>query len=61
MSESAVVAAEIVDGRAADATVDDVGVPGDTVGFDGRPIRSRNGNGYGSGDPSSPGWAGWGA
>jgi hypothetical protein len=61
MSEAAVRDEELADGRAPDATVDEVGVPGDDVGFDGRPIRSTVGNGYGTGDPSSPGWAGWGA
>jgi hypothetical protein len=61
MSEEAVRAQEIADGRVPDATIDEVGVPRDNVGFDGRPIRSMGENGYGSGDPSSPGWAGWGA
>ena len=48
------------DDRAPDATVGEVGPAPATVGFDGRPISSRAGNGQGSGDPSSPGWAGWG-
>ena len=37
------------EGREPDATVDEVGAPPRTV---------RTGNGQGSGDPSSPGWAG---
>lgn len=68
MNASAVRSEEIADGlaadgtgRARDATVDEVGVPHDNVGFDGRPIRSKVENGYGTGDPSSGGWAGWGA
>lgn len=68
MTESAVRSEEIADalapddgGRAPDATVDDVGIPPDNVGFDGHPIHSRVENGYGTGDPSSGGWAGWGA
>ena len=60
MGETAVRAEQLADGRSPDATVDQVGVPGDDVGFDGRPIHSKPGNGYGTGDPSSPGWAGWG-
>lgn len=61
MSEAAVLDEEIGDGRAPDATVDEVGVPGENEGFDGHPIRSRVQTGYGTGDPSGPGWAGWGA
>jgi hypothetical protein len=60
-SEDAVVGDAVGSGRAPDATVDDVGVPGQAVGFDGRPVRSDPGNGQGSGDPGGPGWAGWGA
>jgi hypothetical protein len=37
------------DGREPDATVDEVGAA---------PRTGRSGNGQGSGDPSSPGWAG---
>ena len=60
-SEAAAVADAIADGRVPDATVDEVGVPHHNVGFDGRtPIQSRVSSGYGTGDPSSPGWAGWG-
>jgi hypothetical protein len=59
MSESAVRAEALADHRAPDATVDEVGVPGEDIGFDGSPMRSRLQNGYGTGDPSSPGWAGW--
>ncbi len=68
MSESAVRQEEITHGldpddggQAPDATVDEVGVPHENVGFDGHPIRSKVENGYGTGDPSSGGWAGWGA
>ncbi len=60
MSEQSVVREEAVDGRVPDATVDEVGTPGVNRGFDGDPIRSRSTNGYGTGDPNSPGWAGWG-
>ncbi len=59
MSETAVRREEMADGRVPDATVDEVGVPGEDVGFTGSPIHSRGGNGYGTGDPHSPGWAGW--
>jgi hypothetical protein len=45
--------------HAPDATVDEVGGAPDNVGFHGRPLRSRDGNGQGSGDPSSSGWSGW--
>ena len=45
-------------GLTPDATLDEVGTPIDNVGFDGRPLRSRGGSGYGSDDPSSPGWVG---
>jgi hypothetical protein len=68
MSESAVRLEGIAYGRgpndsdrAPDATVDEVGVPHENVGFDGHPIRCKVENGYGTGDPSSGGWAGWGA
>jgi hypothetical protein len=60
MSEAAVLEEEIADGRAPDATVDEVGVPRENEGFDGHPLRPHGGNGYGTGDPNSPGWAGWG-
>jgi hypothetical protein len=39
------------EGREPDATVDEVGSV---------PRGKQSGNGQGSGDPSSPGWAGWG-
>lgn len=61
MSEDAVLDEELAEGRAPDATVDEVGVPGVDHGFSGDPIRSRVDTGHGSGDPNSPGWAGWGA
>lgn len=47
-------------GRVPDATLDEVGRPADNRGFNGQPLRSRGGTGYGSEDPSSPGWIGWG-
>jgi hypothetical protein len=59
-TEERVVAEQRAEGRVPDATLDEVGAPIDNVGFEGRPLRSRGGNGYGSGDPSSPGWVGWG-
>jgi hypothetical protein len=61
MSEAAVLAEELDNDRAPDATVDQVGIPEDNIGFDGQPIQSKTGNGHGTGDPSGPGWAGWGA
>jgi hypothetical protein len=61
MSERSVVAEELARGHAPDATVDEVGAARDNVGFDGRPLRSKSRSGYGTGDPSGPGWAGWGA
>lgn len=60
MAEQAVVAEALAQGHTPDATVDEVGAAPDNVGFDGRPIRSKTGNGYGTGDPAGPGWAGWG-
>ncbi len=48
-------------GHAPDATPDEVGAPSDNIGFDGTPLASGpSGNGQGTGDPRSPGWAGWG-
>jgi hypothetical protein len=61
MGEAAVLGQDLADGRAPDATVDEVDVPDENVGFDGRPIRSKLDNGYGTGNPNSSGWAGWGA
>jgi hypothetical protein len=58
-TEDAVASDARAAGRAPDASVDEVGVPGEAVGFDG-PIASPTGNGQGSGTPGSPGWAGWG-
>jgi len=60
-TEERVAAQQRAEGRTPDATLDEVGTPIDNVGFDGGPLRSKGGTGYGSGDPSSPGWAGWGA
>lgn len=53
MSEEAVRREKLSDGRDPDATVDEVGVPGDDVGFDGSPLRSRGGTGYGTGVPTA--------
>ena len=61
MPERAVVAEALAQGHTPDATVDEVGAAGENVGFDGHPIRSKTANGYGTGDPAGPGWAGWGA
>lgn len=60
MSEQSVAREELAAGRVPDATVDEVGTPGVNQGFDGHPIRSRTTNGYGTSDPNSPSWAGWG-
>jgi hypothetical protein len=60
-TDQRVVAEQLEDGHAPDATSDEVGVPHDNIGFEGRPMRSGpKGNGQGSGDPFSSGWAGWG-
>lgn len=60
MSEAAVRAESVERHQAPDATIDEVGTPGQAVGFSGSPLHSRAGNGHGTGDPNSPGWAGWG-
>jgi hypothetical protein len=60
-TEERIVADQRSEGRVPDATLDEVGTPIDNVGFHGQPIRSKGGNGQGSDDPPSPGWAGWGA
>lgn len=44
-SEDKVLRASMESGKAPDATIDEVGTPSDNVGFTGRPIRSRTGNG----------------
>jgi hypothetical protein len=59
MSEAAVRAEAIAEHRTPDATIDEVGLPGEDIGFTGSPMRSRTRNGYGTGNPSSPNWAGW--
>jgi hypothetical protein len=60
-SEARVRADSLAEGRSPDATVDEVGVPHHNVGFDGHTqLASQAGNGQGTGDPSSPNWAGWG-
>jgi len=51
-SEEDVLLSARLDGREPDAIVDEVGSA---------PAASPVGNGQGSGNPSSPGWAGWGA
>ena len=58
--EQRIVAEAVEAGRTPDATVDEVGAAPDPVGFDGHPRHVRPGNGQGTGDPTSPGWAGWG-
>jgi hypothetical protein len=58
-SDERVVAEQRADGRTPDATADEVGAPADNIGWDGRPIRSKAGNGSSSGNPSSPNWPGW--
>lgn len=60
LSEEAVRREELADGRSPDATVDEVGVPGVDHGFNGDPLHSTVNTGHGTGDPNSPGWAGWG-
>lgn len=57
-TEDRVVADQRASGRAPGATLDEVGTPVDNVSWSGRPLRSKDGNGHGSGDPST--WAGWG-
>jgi hypothetical protein len=59
-SDAAVVEEARAEGRAPDATPDEVGVPAEPVGFDGRPMHGELGNGYGTGDVGGSGWAGWG-
>ena len=59
-SEAAVRRAAEDEGRAPDASVDEVGVPKPNRGFDGQPLRGQRGSGHGTGDPGGPGWAGWG-
>ncbi len=59
MSEEAVIRESAHADQAPDATLDEVGVTRQDVGFTGSPIRSGAGNGYGTGNPNSPGWAGW--
>jgi hypothetical protein len=51
-SEDEVLLRARLDGREPDATIDEVGSA---------PATGAVGNGQGSGNPSSPGWAGWGA
>jgi hypothetical protein len=58
-SDERVAADQRAGGRAPDATVDDVDVPGENTGWSGRPLRSKGGNGPSTGSPSSPDWPGW--
>ena len=60
-SEAAIRAEAIASGQAPDATVDEVGSARVPEGFDGTQLQGHRGNGYGTGDPGGPGWAGWGA
>jgi hypothetical protein len=60
-SDTRVAAEQRAAGRAPDATADEVGVARDNVGWSGRPLRSRGGNGPSTGSPASPDWPGWGA
>jgi hypothetical protein len=46
----------IAEGRAPDASIEEVGAAKDNVGFDGRPIKSKTGNGQGSDNPAGMGW-----
>lgn len=58
-SDRRVAAEQRAAGRAPDATADEVGAPRDNVGWSGRPLRSRAGNGPSTDGPSSPNWPGW--
>jgi len=58
-SDARVTAEQHAAGRTPDATVDEVGAPRDNVGWSGRPLRSRAGNGPSTGSPSSSDWPGW--
>jgi hypothetical protein len=60
-SEDAVRAETVAAGHAPDATVDEVGAAPPGEGFKGSPLPGHTSNGYGTGDPGGPGWAGWGA
>jgi hypothetical protein len=55
-SEQTVRQSAAVDQRTPDATVDEVGAPQDNIGFTGRPLRSRTGNGQGSNNPLANGF-----
>ena len=59
-SEEAIRAEAVASGQAPDATVDEVGSAPQAEGFEGTPLAGHTGNGQGTGDPFSPGWAGWG-
>ena len=58
-SEAAASESAAAEGRAPDASVDEVGQAGENVGFDGAPLRSGPASGHGTGDVAGPGWAGW--
>lgn len=60
-SDERILREQQAEGQTPDATSEQVGVPHENVGFTGRPMRSGpKGNGQGTGDPFSSGWAGWG-
>jgi hypothetical protein len=59
MTEQAVTRESAGAGHAPDVTLDEVGVPGQDIGFSSSPIHSRTGIGYATGDPNSSGWAAW--
>ena len=60
-SDRRVMAEQRAAGRTPDATADEVGAPADNIGWNGRAIRSKAGNGSSGGKASSPDWPGWGA
>jgi hypothetical protein len=59
-SEGRVRADTLAEGRAPDATVDEVGATHPNVGFEGGELGSRLERGQGTGNPNSGEWAGWG-
>jgi hypothetical protein len=59
-SEEAIRAEAVASGQSPGATVDEVGSAPQPEGFEGTPLKGHAGNGHGTGDPFSPGWAGCG-
>jgi hypothetical protein len=59
-SEARVRAGVLGEGRAPDATVDEVGATNPNIGFEGDELGSTLERGNGTGNPSSGEWAGWG-